>query len=46
MLGELAESRDAQIWVERVSDGAEVSVVIEDGSVKEDRTAIAEAVTF
>lgn len=45
MLGELAEERDAQIWVERVSDGAEVSVVIEDGSVKEDRTAKAEAIT-
>lgn len=45
MLGKLAEENDGQVWVERVSDGAEVSVVIEDGSVKEDRTAIAEAVT-
>lgn len=38
VLGEMAESSDAQIWIERVSVGDEVSVVIEDGSVKEDRT--------
>lgn len=33
LLGQLAHEYDAQIWVERVSDGNDVSVVIEDGSV-------------
>ena len=38
LLAAMAEEHDAQIWVERVGDGAEVSVVIEDGRVSEDRT--------
>lgn len=38
VLAEMAEEADAQVWVERVSTGEEVSVVIEDGSVLEDRT--------
>lgn len=33
LLGELAAAAKAQVWVERVSNGSEVSVVIEDGSV-------------
>lgn len=33
MVGELAAEKGAQVWVERVSSGAEVSVVIEDGAV-------------
>lgn len=35
----LAEAHDGQVWIERVGDGAECSVVIEDGSV---RGAVAE----
>jgi DNA repair exonuclease SbcCD ATPase subunit len=38
MVAEMAEKEDGQLWIERVSNGKEVSVVIEDGSVKEDRT--------
>lgn len=34
MVAEMAEQHDAQVWMERVGDGAEVSVVIEDGEVK------------
>ena len=41
MIAEMADAADAQIWCERVSEGAEVSVVIEDGAVK---VAEAEAV--
>lgn len=33
MLGDLAEQYDLQCWLERVSEGDECSVVIEDGSV-------------
>jgi hypothetical protein len=33
LLSELAERADHQIWIERVSTGEEVSVVIEDGLV-------------
>jgi len=36
-LGVLAEDADAQLWIERVGDGDEVSVVIEDGEVAEHR---------
>lgn len=32
-LAEIAEDRDAQIWIETVSDGSKVGVVIEDGCV-------------
>jgi hypothetical protein len=31
---EMARAADAQIWMERVSEGGEVSVIIEDGEVK------------
>jgi DNA repair exonuclease SbcCD ATPase subunit len=34
IVAEMAEQHDAQVWMERVGDGAEVSVVIEDGEVK------------
>jgi hypothetical protein len=43
MLADLAKEHDAQIWIERVSIGEEVSVVIEEGVVKEDRTELAAA---
>jgi hypothetical protein len=33
----MAEKYDAQVWMERVGDGKEVSVVIEDGMVSEER---------
>ena len=35
MVGEMAAEADAQVWVERVGEGEEVSVVIEDGAVKD-----------
>lgn len=38
ILAQMAVDYDVQIWVERVGEGQEVSVVIEDGLVKEDRT--------
>ena len=31
---ELAETRDYQVWIERVADDAKVGIVIEDGHVK------------
>lgn len=34
MVAEMAAEADAQVWVERVGEGEEVSVVIEDGAVK------------
>lgn len=34
LISDFATDRDYQIWIERVGDGAEVSVVIEDGMVK------------
>jgi len=30
----MAEEADAQIWLEKVSEGADCSVIIEDGEVK------------
>lgn len=36
ILAEMAAKADAQVWVERVGVGAETSVVIEDGAVKEE----------
>ena len=36
MVAEMAEKADAQIWMERVGEGKETSVVIEDGAVKEE----------
>ncbi len=35
LLGQLAKEHDAQVWLERVSDGKEVTVVIEDGAVQQ-----------
>lgn len=35
LLAQMAEEADAQVWIERVGDGAECSVVIEDGEVRE-----------
>lgn len=37
-IAEMAKQYDASVWIERVGDGKEVSIVIEDGHVKEDRT--------
>jgi hypothetical protein len=37
LVAEMAAEQGGQVWLERVSDGPEVSVVIEDGSVKEVR---------
>ncbi len=34
MVADIAEEKDVQVWMERVSTGGEVSVVIEDGMVK------------
>jgi hypothetical protein len=33
IVADMAKKADGQIWMERVSSGQEVSVVIEDGSV-------------
>lgn len=35
LLGDLAEKHDLQVWVERVSEGAECQIIIEDGAVRE-----------
>ena len=32
----MAEEADAQVWIERVGEGAECSVIISDGMVKEE----------
>jgi hypothetical protein len=37
LVAELAEQHDMQVWMERVGDGEEVAVVIEDGEVDENR---------
>lgn len=34
MVADMATGQDAQVWIERVGEGAEVSVIIEDGSIK------------
>lgn len=34
MIAELAAKNDCQIWLERVGSGDEVSIIIEDGSIK------------
>jgi DNA repair exonuclease SbcCD ATPase subunit len=39
VIAELAEENDAQVWLERVGDGPECSVVIADGHVVESRDA-------
>lgn len=38
LVAETAEKYDCQVWLERVSDGAECSVIIADGEIAEDRT--------
>jgi hypothetical protein len=38
LLAEMAETHDLQIWLERVSDGESVGVVIEDGAVRKEPT--------
>jgi len=35
LLCQMAEENDAQLWIERVGEGEEMTVVIEDGKVKE-----------
>lgn len=35
VIAEMAQEADAQVWIERVSDGNEVSVIIEDGAIVE-----------
>lgn len=35
LVAEMATGADAQVWIERVSEGAECSVVIEDGRVRQ-----------
>ncbi len=35
MLAEMAKEADAQLWIERVGEGEECAVIIEDGMVKE-----------
>jgi len=37
----MAAEKDSQVWVERVGNGEEVSVLIEDGSVVADDQAVA-----
>lgn len=37
---EIATQHGAQVWIERVGDGDECSVVIEDGEVSDDRTIL------
>ncbi|MCK5547709.1 MAG: hypothetical protein KAI64_01755, partial [Thermoplasmata archaeon] len=39
MLSDMAEEADAQLWVERVGHGPEVSVLIEDGEVRTENAA-------
>jgi len=36
LMAEMAEKEDAQIWMERVGEGQEVSVIIEDGNIKQE----------
>ncbi len=36
MLRSMAETEDFQVWIERVGDGSEVGIVIEDGAVARD----------
>lgn len=38
LVAKMAAEADAQVWIERVSTGGEVTVVIEDGEVADDRT--------
>lgn len=38
MIAEMAKEAKAQVWMERVGEGAEVSVIIEDGHIKGEET--------
>ena len=38
IVAEMAEKADAQVWLETVGDRSEVTILIEDGAVAEDRT--------
>ncbi len=40
MVGELAEKFDCQVWIERVSEGEECSVIIEDGMVAAEKEQV------
>jgi AAA domain len=47
VIAEMAEQNEAQVWMERVSTGGEVSVIIEDGMAKTDEDVAApEALTL
>ncbi|MDM8006092.1 MAG: AAA family ATPase [Phycisphaerae bacterium] len=37
ILAEMAEAHDMQVWLERVTDGQPVGIVIEDGEIKNDQ---------
>ncbi|MEI8388157.1 MAG: hypothetical protein WCG76_11175, partial [Verrucomicrobiota bacterium] len=39
IIREMAEAADAQVWLERVSEGADCQVVIEDGAIASPKTA-------
>uniref|UniRef100_A0A6M3X8S3 Putative ATPase domain containing protein n=1 Tax=viral metagenome TaxID=1070528 RepID=A0A6M3X8S3_9ZZZZ len=41
MMADMAQEADAQIWLERVGKGQEVSVIIEDGEVQDGKSAMA-----
>lgn len=43
LLAEIAEQHDTQLWVEVVGDRDEVTVLLSDGEVSEDRSAASEA---
>ena len=37
MVARMAEVADAQVWIERVGDGAECQVIIENGKIRNDK---------
>jgi DNA repair exonuclease SbcCD ATPase subunit len=39
LIAEMAEEAGAQVWLERVGEGKEMSVIIEDGQIKQSQTA-------
>lgn len=43
MVAEMAAESDSQVWIERVGDGAEVSVVLEDGEIRAEKPKAAKA---
>jgi len=44
IIREMAEAADAQVWLERVSEGADCQVVIEDGAIAPSKSATKKAV--